>query len=168
MDKISKISDNLESVSTDTDTTSRRDFFKKTAVYSASLVAASSVLSPIKAMAGDDTAITHEAEWGTKLGKLVTDNLYGLPSPYEHNNIRRTMDLLSSGDMYASVSMCPIHESEGIITPNGLFFCRDHGGTAIVDPDKFRLMIHGKVKKEIVLTLRSIKKISKCNKNTLY
>jgi len=157
MDKISKISDSIESVSTDTDTTSRRDFFKKTAVYSASLVAASSVLSPIKAMA-DDTAITHEAEWGTKLGKLVTDNLYGLPSPYEHNNIRRTMDLLSSGDMYASVSMCPIHESEGIITPNGLFFCRDHGGTAIVDPDKFRLMIHGKVKKEIVLTLDQLKR----------
>ena len=151
MDKISKISDKIE-------TSSRRDFFKKTAVYSASLVAASSVLAPIKAIAGDDTAITHEAEWGTKLGNLVTDNLYGLPSPYEHNNIRRTMDLLSSGDMYASVSMCPIHESEGIITPNGLFFCRDHGGTAQVDPKKFRLMIHGKVKKEIVLTLDQLKR----------
>ncbi|MEA3513719.1 MAG: molybdopterin-dependent oxidoreductase, partial [Campylobacterota bacterium] len=136
---------------------SRRNFFKNTAALSVSAIAASSVLSPVKVM-GDDHAIVGEAKWGTKLGKMVTDNLYGLPSPYEHNNIRRTMDLLSSGDMYASVSMCPIHESEGIITPNGLFFCRNHGGTAEVDPNEYRLMIHGKMKKEIVLTLDQLKR----------
>ena len=53
-----------------------------------------------------------------------------MPSLYEHNNIRRTHDLLSSGDAYASISMCPIHESEGIITPNGLFFHKKPWGTA--------------------------------------
>ncbi len=136
---------------------SRRDFFKKTAVYSVGAVAAANVLSPMSLKA-DDHAIIGEAPWGTKLGDMVTKNLYGIPSPYEHNNVRRTTDLLSSGDMYASVSMCPIHESEGIITPNGLFFTRNHGGTAHVDPNEFRLMIHGKVKKEIVLTLDELKK----------
>jgi len=136
---------------------SRRDFFKKTAVYSVGAVAAANVLSPVSLKA-DDHAIIGEAPWGTKLGDLVTKNPYGLPSPFEHNNVRRTTDLLSSGDMYASVSMCPIHESEGIITPNGLFFTRNHGGTAHVDPSEFRLMIHGKVKKEIVLTLDDLKK----------
>lgn len=136
---------------------SRRDFFRKTAVYSAGAIAAANVLSPVKLKA-DDAAIVNEAEWGTKLGDMVTKNLYGVPSPYEHNVIRRTTDLLSSGDMYASVSMCPIHELQGIITPNGLFFTRNHGGTAHVDPDKFRLMIHGKVKKEVVLTLDELKK----------
>ncbi|WP_417332130.1 sulfite dehydrogenase [Halarcobacter sp.] len=136
---------------------SRRDFFRKTAVYSAGAIAAANVLSPVKLRA-DDTAIVNEAEWGTKLGDMVTKNLYGVPSPYEHNVIRRTTDLLSSGDMYASVSMCPIHELQGIITPNGLFFTRNHGGTAHVDPEKFRLMIHGKVKKEVVLTLDELKK----------
>jgi sulfane dehydrogenase subunit SoxC len=103
-------------------------------------------------------AITGEAEWGVKLGLPVDKNRYGVPSPYEHRNTRRTTDLLSSGDMYASISMCPIHESEGIITPNGLFFCRNHGGTAMVDPNKFRLMIHGKMDKEIVLTLDQLKR----------
>jgi sulfane dehydrogenase subunit SoxC len=136
---------------------SRREFFKKTAVYSVGAVAAAQVLSPVSLRA-DDPAIVGEAPWGTKLGDLVTKNPYGLPSPYEHNNVRRTTDLLSSGDMYASVSMCPIHESEGIITPNGLFFTRNHGGTAHVDPNEFRLMIHGKVKKEVVLTLDELKK----------
>jgi sulfane dehydrogenase subunit SoxC len=136
---------------------SRREFFKKTAVYSVGAVAAANVLSPVNLRA-DDPAIIHEVPWGTKLGDLVTKNPYGLPSPFEHNNVRRTTDLLSSGDMYASVSMCPIHESDGIITPNGLFFTRNHGGTAHVDPNEFRLMIHGKVKKEVVLTLDELKK----------
>ena len=29
-----------------------------------------------------------------------------------------------------------------------LFFTRNHGGTAHVDPNEWRLMIHGKVKKK--------------------
>ena len=137
--------------------TSRRDFFKKTAMYSAGALSAASVLAPISARA-DDPAIINEAPWGQKLGDPVNKNLYGIPSAYEHNNIRRTHELFSSGDPHASVSMCPIHESEGIITPNGLFFVRDHGGTAHVNPNDWRLIIHGKVKKEIVLTLEDLKK----------
>jgi len=136
---------------------SRRDFFKKSIMYSAGALGAGSFLLPTSANA-NEKEIMQEAQWSTKLGDPVNKNLYGLPSAYEHNNIRRTHDLLSSGDAYASISMCPIHESEGIITPNGLFFTRNHGGTAQVDPNKWRLMIHGKVKKPIVLTLDELKK----------
>jgi len=152
MDIINNISKDTELEVT---VSSRRDFFKKTAAISA--VAATSVLSPVKLKA-DDKAIINDAPWGIKLGDKVTKNPYGMPSPYEHNNVRRNDPLLSSGDDYATVSMCPIHESEGIITPNGLFFTRNHGGTAHVDPSEFRLMIHGKVKKEIVLTLDQLKR----------
>ena len=141
---------------------SRRDFFKKFSVLSVSAAASASLLSPISLRADghgiDDPNIIDEMPWGTKLGDMVTKNLYGIPSPYEHNVVRRTTDLLSSGDMYASVSMCPIHELEGIIVPNGLFFTRNHGGTAHIDPTKWRLMIHGAVKKEVVLTLEDLKK----------
>jgi len=163
MNKIKNIFKKSLTTTEDTSTevsTSRREFFKNTAALSVSAVAATSVLGPVsaKASVGDDPAIVGEAPWGTKLGDPVDKNLYGMPSPYEHNNIRRVTDLLSSGDMYASISMCPIHESEGIITPNGLFFTRNHGGTAHVDPNEYRLMIHGKVKKEVVLTLEDIKK----------
>lgn len=135
----------------------RREFFKKTALYSASVVAASSILAPIKAKA-DDPAITELAEWGTKLGDTVDKHHYGIPSLYEHNNIRRIHDLLSSGDRYASVSMSPLHQQDGIITPNGLFFTRNHGGTAHIDPAKYRLLIHGLVEKPIVLTLDELKR----------
>ena len=134
-------------------TDSRRGFLRGMLVS----VAAAGVLSPVKLNA-DDTAILEEAEWGVKLGYPTNKQPYGVPSPYEHNNIRRTTELLSSGDMYASVAMSPIHEQEGIITPNGLFFNRSHGGTAIVDPSKYRLMIHGLVEKPIVLTLDQLKR----------
>jgi sulfane dehydrogenase subunit SoxC len=134
---------------------SRRDFFKKAASVSA--VAASTILLPENAKA-DEPEIMHHAPWGQKLGFPVTYNRYGLPSPYEHNNLRRNTKLLASGNFQASIAVCPIHESEGIITPNGLFFSRSHGGTAEIDPNRFRLMIHGLIDKEIVLTLDQLKR----------
>ena len=156
MTKVSEVS-NKDVSTTSESKLSRRDFFRKTAVYSAGAIAAANVVSPVKIKA-DDSAIINEAPWGQKLGDPIDKNLYGIPSPFEHNNIRRTHSLFSSGDYYASVSMCPIHESEGIVTPNGLFFTRNHGGTAHVDPNEWRLMINGKVKKEIVLTLDDLKR----------
>jgi sulfane dehydrogenase subunit SoxC len=146
-------SSELESIQKD----SRRDFFKKGFLYSLSAVASASLLSGTKAFA-DDPAIVEPAEWGGKLGHLNDKYHYGLPSPYEHNNIRRVHDLLSSGDRYATVSMSPLHLQEGIITPNGLFFNRSHGGVATIDPSKYRLMIHGLVEKPIVLTLEQLKR----------
>jgi sulfane dehydrogenase subunit SoxC len=147
-----------ESSKEDTSAT-RREFFKKTASYGASFVAASTVIYPSNLLASkDDPAIMNKAPWGTKLGDPIDAHLYGVPSPYEHNNTRRINSLLSSGDKYGTISLCPIHESQGITTPNGLFFTRNHGGTAQVDPNKFRLMIHGKMKKPIVLTLDQIKR----------
>jgi sulfane dehydrogenase subunit SoxC len=84
--------------------------------------------------------------------------LYGVPSAYEHNVTRRGTELLSSGNFRASIAVTPIHESKGIITPNGLFFSRSHGGTAHIDPEEYRLMIHGLVEKPIVLTLAELKR----------
>ena len=137
---------------------SRRDFFKKSASLSA--VAASTLLLSKEALA-DEAEIMHHVSWGQKLGYPVTHGRYGMPSPYEHNNLRRNTKLLASGNFQASIAVCPIHESEGIITPNGLFFSRSHGGTAIVNPNEYRLMIHGMpgmLKKEIVLTLDQLKR----------
>ena len=136
---------------------SRRSFFKKTASIGA--VAAATALSANEATAGDDPLIMHHVKWGQKLGDPVTKNRYGMPSAYEHNNVRRNTKLLASGNFQASIAVCPIHESEGIITPNGLFFSRCHGGTAHIDPTEFRLMIHGdEIEKDIILTLDELKR----------
>jgi len=139
-------------------TNSRRDFFKKTAAYSVSAIAAASIMAPAK-LEADDHNIIHHVKWGTTLGDELNKHPYGIPSAYEHNVVRRTSSLLSSaGDMHAAVSMSPLHELEGIVTPNGLHFTRTHNGVAHVDPNKFRLMIHGLVEKPIVLTLDQLKR----------
>jgi sulfane dehydrogenase subunit SoxC len=135
----------------------RRDFFKKTAAISATALAGTSLFASESAEAGDP-AIMHHTKWGQTWGDPVTDNLYGVPSAYEHNVTRRSTNLLSSGNFRASIAVTPIHESKGIITPNGLFFSRSHGGTAHVDPNEYRLMIHGLVEKPIVLTLEQLKR----------
>jgi len=143
--------------SQDENTIDRRDFFRKTAAMSATALAGTSLFASETTAAGDP-AIMHHTKWGQTWGDPVTKNLYGIPSAYEHNNIRRSTSLLSSGNFRASIAVTPIHESEGIITPNGLFFSRSHGGTAHVDPNEYRLMIHGLVEKPIVLTLAQLKR----------
>jgi len=137
----------------DLEVSSRRDFFKKTAVMSAAAIAGTSLSA-----SEDDPAIMHHPKWGQTWGDPVTKNRYGVPSAYEHNVTRRNTKLLASGNYRASIAVTPIHESEGIITPNGLFFSRAHGGVAHVDPNEFRLMIHGLMKKPIVLTLDQLKR----------
>jgi sulfane dehydrogenase subunit SoxC len=148
--------------------TSRRKFFQNAATFSFSALAATTILSPIKIEASEigegDAAILEEKKWGTTFGYPVTKNLYGQPSPYEHNVTRRNTELLSSGNFYASIAMSPIHELDGIITPNGLFFSRSHGGTAEIDPNEHRLMIHGLVDKTIVLTMDELKKYPKVSR----
>ena len=135
---------------------SRREFFKKTASVSA--VAATTMLAPSTVLA-DDENIMHHAEWGTVLGDELNKNPYGVPSLYEHNVVRRTSALMSSaGDMHAAISMTPLADLNGIIVPNGLHFTRTHNGVAHIDPNKYRLMIHGLVEKPIVLTLDELKR----------
>lgn len=135
---------------------SRREFFKKTASVSA--VAATGIIAPSTLLA-DDENIMHHTKWGTSLGYEVNKFPYGAPSLYEHNVVRRTSPLMSSaGDMHAAISMTPLHALKGIITPNGLHFTRTHNGVAQIDPNKWRLMIHGLVEKPIVLTLDQLKR----------
>jgi len=88
----------------------------------------------------------------------VIQKRYGEPSPYEHNVIRRNSKKLSSGDWDSSFALSPIQDINGIITPNGLFFNRIHSGTIHINPNKYKLMIHGLVKKPIVLTLKELKR----------
>ena len=59
----------------------------------------------------------------------------------------------------SSVNFTPLHELDGIITPNGLCFERHHGGIAEIDPADHRLMINGLVDKPLVFTMDDIKRM---------
>jgi sulfane dehydrogenase subunit SoxC len=51
----------------------------------------------------------------------------------------------------------PLNKLVGVITPSDLHYERSHSGAPDLDPAKHRLLIHGMVKKELVLTVHDLK-----------
>lgn len=109
-----------------------------------------------------DPAITEIQDWNRELGAGVDERPYGLPSPYEKEVVRRNVAWLTA-DPKSSINFTPLHELEGIITPNGLCFERHHGGVAEFDPAQHRLMINGLVDTPLVFTMEDIKRFPREN-----
>jgi sulfane dehydrogenase subunit SoxC len=116
-----------------------------------------------RAAASGDPAILELKPWTQFLGEGVDANPYGLPSQYESHVVRRNVEWLTA-DPVSSVNFTPIHELDGIITPNGLCFERHHGGIAEIDPAEHRLMIHGLVDKPLVFTMEDLKRFPRENR----
>jgi len=93
----------------------------------------------------------------TGLGAGVEEHPYGAPSQFEKNVVRRNVDWLTATTQ-SSVSFTPLADLDGIITPNGLCFVRDHGGTPDIDPKQHRLMLHGLVDKPLLLSVDEVKR----------
>jgi sulfane dehydrogenase subunit SoxC len=98
-----------------------------------------------------------DAPWSQSLGPGIVDRPYGQPSQFVKDVIRRNVPWLTAS-RESSVSFSPIQDLSGIITPNGLFFERYHGGRPTVDPAQHRLMIHGLVERPIMLSMRDIER----------
>lgn len=73
----------------------------------------------------------------------------------EHNKIIRW---ISSNPAVPGegVSWTPLHDLEGIITPNGLHFERHHNGVPDIDADTWSMSIHGKVKRSLSFDLNAL------------
>lgn len=102
-------------------------------------------------------------EWSRVLGEGVDARPYGKPSKYEARVVRRDVEWLTAS-RESSVNFTPLHELDGIITPNGLCFERHHAGIAVVDPVDYQLMINGLVDKPLILTLDDLKRLPRVNK----
>jgi sulfane dehydrogenase subunit SoxC len=128
----------------------RRGFLKQ------SLGAAAAAAGvPALARAQGDAGPPGVPAWTRSLGAGVVTHPYGMPSKYESNVQRRQSPGLTPQPQ-ASVSFTPLQNLFGIITPSGLHFERHHSGIAEVDPDQHRLMIHGLVKRPLLLTMNEI------------
>jgi sulfane dehydrogenase subunit SoxC len=90
--------------------------------------------------------------WSKRLGAGVLTNPYGQPSKFEAHVQRRTVDWLTA-DRIAAISFTPLGDITGIITPSSVVFERYHAGLPEIDPQQHRLMIHGLVKRPIVLSM---------------
>ncbi len=104
-----------------------------------------------------EEVITEIQDANRYLGAGVQAAPYGKPSPFEKNVVRRDVEWLTAS-RESSINFTPLHELDGIFTPNGVCFERHHGGAPEIDPASHRLMIHGLVDKPLVFTMADLKR----------
>ena len=112
------------------------------------------------------------ADPGKALGVPLPDEGYGLRSQFE-TVVRQRYGKTSTP--YSSWTFTPLQESVGIITPSGLHFERSHAGTAIIDPAKHFLFVHGMVREPRKYSMKDLKRFPsvsrllfiECSGNTL-
>lgn len=97
-------------------------------------------------------------EWSRYLGPGVTDEPYGTPSKHEAHVVRRHVEWLTVS-RESSVNFTPLQDLYGILTPNGVFFERHHGGRADIDPTQHRLLIHGLVERPMAFTMEDLRRL---------
>ncbi len=140
--------------------TTRRNFLRTSLLAGGAAAVSASVST--SARAAGDPAILEVQPWAQALGDGVDARPYGFPSPFEEHVKRRNVDWLTA-DPVSSVNFTPLHELDGIITPNGLCFERHHAGIAEVDPTQYRLMINGLVEKPLIFTIEDLERFPREN-----
>ena len=127
----------------------RNDFLRNGALTAAAMAAAT------PALADESNLPPNVPSWMKQLGAGVDAAPYGMPSTYEKDVIRRNVPFLTA-TTESSVSFTPLQDLDGIVTPNGLCFVRDHGGTAQIDPVQHRLIVHGMVDRPLIFTVADL------------
>jgi len=135
---------------------SRRSFLK------AGLALSGLAATGSAAGASGDPHILEKKDWNQYPGSGVDERPYGTPSEFEAHVKRKSVPWLTA-DPISSVNFTPLHELDGIITPNGLCFERHHGGIAEIDPAEHRIMINGLVDKELVFTMDDLLRFPRRN-----
>ena len=95
-------------------------------------------------------------EWMKAPGDPMGSQLYGMPSPFEKNVVKNISKKLPQ--YLSAAGRTPLQDLDGIITPNGLFYERHHGGVPTIDPEQHRLMLHGLVDRPLILTMEDIRR----------
>lgn len=81
---------------------------------------------------------------------------YGYPSQYEEAVQRGILQPYGDLAPGTGVSMTPLQNLAGTITPNGLHFERHHNGVPTIDPENHKLLIHGLVRQNLIFTVNDL------------
>ncbi|MDE2360764.1 MAG: molybdopterin-dependent oxidoreductase, partial [Betaproteobacteria bacterium] len=87
-------------------------------------------------------------------GYPLADESYGTRSQFETEVRVR----FKTATPLSSWTFTPLQGSLGIVTPSGLHFERSHGGTAVIDPSKHSLFVHGMVRSPKKFSMKDIKR----------
>jgi sulfane dehydrogenase subunit SoxC len=143
--------------------TSRRDLLRAGLAAGGAAVMTGQAAAAPAGHGNPDNLPPNIADWSRMLGDGVAVRAYGKPSKHEAHVVRRDVEWLTASRQ-SSVSFTPIHELDGIITPNGVCFERHHAGIAELDPNDYRLILHGLVERPLVFTLDDIKRMPRINR----
>ena len=137
--------------------TSRRRFLHESgALMGGAVVAGLADGTALAAEPGLENVPPNVPEWMKAPGDPMGSQLYGTPSPFEKNVVKNISKNLPQ---YISASgRTPLGDLDGIITPNGLFYERHHGGVPTIDPDQHRLMLHGLVERPMIFTMEDLRR----------
>src|SRR5258705_2230850 len=137
---------------------SRRRFLKEGGALLGGAVIAGGLTGSEARAASENTANLppNVPEWMKTPGDPMGAQPYGAPSPFEKDVVKNISKTLPQ---YLSASgRTPLQDLDGIITPNGLFCERHHGGVPAIDPEQHRLMLHGLVDKPLIFTMDDIRR----------
>ena len=132
----------------------RRQFLKASgAIVGAGAATAGSVLAQGSVASGMPVPASMKSPGAAPGG----DRLYGRPSTFEKKVLRKPYP----GQSYTAsqVTLTPVEDLDGIITPNGLFFERHHAGVPEIDPAEHRLMLHGLVRNPLVFSMEDLRRL---------
>src|SRR5216683_6927594 len=121
-------------VDNDPAATSRRRFLREGGALMGGAVLAGGVAGrdALAATANADNLPPNIPEWMKTPGDPMGGQPYGTPSPFEKGVVKNMPKNLPQ---YLSASgRTPLQDLDGIITPNGLFYERHHGGVPAIDP----------------------------------
>jgi sulfane dehydrogenase subunit SoxC len=132
--------------------TSRRRFLQV-----GTAVAGGAVLGAVTSAAAEtDNLPPNIPEWMKAPGEPMGAQPYGAPSPFEKGVVKNISKTLKQ--YISASSRTPLQELDGIITPNGLFYERHHGGVPTIDPAQHRLMMHGLVERPLIFTMDDLRR----------
>jgi sulfane dehydrogenase subunit SoxC len=120
------------------------------------VVVGSAVLGRAASAAETDNLPPNVPEWMKAPGEPTGGQPYGAPSPFEKDVVRNISKTLKQ--YISASSRSPLQDLDGIITPNGLFYERHHGGIPSIDPAQHRLMLHGLVERQLVFTVDDLRR----------
>jgi len=127
---------------------------KRRGFLGSALLAGSAVIAGALSRTTLSEAAEAVAERPRELGAPLSP--YGTPSQYEKNVVRVPTGLTPT--KLSSWDFTPLQDLHGIITPNGLFFERNHAGVPAIDPATHRLLIHGLVDNPRTLSMADLKR----------